>query len=420
MPLVTSPSDIRGFSQANQPAVVPEGGLWYDTSVDTLFVSDGSTFNTIGASSFAGAAVVSQSVTIGNYTTPTSATVSSTGTGTPVVEPFTTGWTQTGTKIVVTGGQGVATNLRDNETDYIYKAFTNLNDSVFSIDFDFQINSRTLNNGSLFGLIAFSAANTNCCTTANSNDMIGVGAFHLTNTFLCIMTKDGTGSVITTEGTVAINIGTAYYGTLERLSTTTTRLRFWTSSTRLSGLVDTINGTVNSTTTGLSFAQVNSGQNGGGAGGLTFSVDNLSTTPSLAAANLFDNDTTSRWASTSSINPNCYVDQASSLNFAGAAFFYDNTNTTATSMLIQTSSDGSTWTTKRTITTSNLVSGYNFYRFNIATGVRYVRFYGNDSGAKVLSLYEIKIYQRTEAQIINDLGILEIDSTDSTLNAAGT
>jgi hypothetical protein len=89
-------------------------------------------------------------------------------------------------------------------------------------------------------------------------------------------------------------------------------------------------------------------------------------------------------------------------------------------MLIQTSTDGVTFTTKRTITTSNLVSGYNFYRFNIATGVRYVRFYGNDSGAKVLSIYEIKIYQRTEAQILNDLGILEISPTDSTLNAAGT
>ena len=140
-----------------------------------------------------------------------------------------------------------------------------------------------------------------------------------------------------------------------------------------------------------------------------------------SSANTIDDNTATKWTSYSESNPNVYVDMGSALNLCAAAFYFDSTNTTNTEILIQSSADASTWTTKRTITKSNLTNGaYNFYRFNIAGGARYIRFYGNSAGSTVLSIWEIKILKKTDAEIFNDLGMLTITSNDTTLAADGT
>ena len=144
-------------------------------------------------------------------------------------------------------------------------------------------------------------------------------------------------------------------------------------------------------------------------------------TPVNGASSVKDNNTATRWTSSSESNPNIYVDMGSALNLCAAAFYFDSTNTTNTEILIQSSADASTWTTKRTITKSDLTNGaYNFYRFNIAGGARYIRFYGNSAGSTVLSIWEIKILKKTDAEIFNDLGMLTITPNDTTLSADGT
>ena len=149
----------------------------------------------------------------------------------------------------------------------------------------------------------------------------------------------------------------------------------------------------------------------------TFTISAFASSSALA----IDDNTATKWISTSSSNPNIYVDMGSALNLCAAAFYFDSTNTTNTEILIQSSADASTWTTKRTITKSNLTNGaYNFYRFNIAGGARYIRFYGNSAGSTVLSIWEIKILKKTDAEIFNDLGMLTITPNDTTLAADGT
>ena len=139
------------------------------------------------------------------------------------------------------------------------------------------------------------------------------------------------------------------------------------------------------------------------------------------SASAIDNNTATRWTTDSVTNPNIYVDMGSALNLCAAAFYFDSTNTTNTEILIQSSADASTWTTKRTITKSDLTNGaYNFYRFNIAGGARYIRFYGNSAGSTVLSIWEIKILKKTDAEIFNDLGMLTITSNNTALAANGT
>ena len=144
-------------------------------------------------------------------------------------------------------------------------------------------------------------------------------------------------------------------------------------------------------------------------------------TATTAGSETIDNNTATKWTSNSESNPFIYVDMGSASNLCAAAFYFDSTLTTNTEILIQSSVDASTWTTKRTITKSNLTNGaYNFYRFNIAGGARYIRFYGNSAGSTVLSMWEIKILKKTEGEIFNDLGMLTIASNNTALAADGT
>ena len=153
----------------------------------------------------------------------------------------------------------------------------------------------------------------------------------------------------------------------------------------------------------------------------TFTTSSSFVVTALSTSNAIDNNTATKWTSSSESNPNIYVDMGSALNLCGTAFYFDSTDTTNTEILIQSSPDASVWTTRRTITETNLTDGaYNFYRFNIAGGARYIRFYGNSAGSTVLSIWEIKVLKKTDAEIFNDLGILTITASDTTLGPDGT
>jgi len=111
--------------------------------------------------------------------------------------------------------------------------------------------------------------------------------------------------------------------------------------------------------------------------------------PSLLA---IDGSTSTPWVSQSEVNPWIYVDTGSAQILSGAAIYWNSTST-ATQILIQTSTDHVTWNTKRTVNTNLLTNGaWNFIRWNLDTSTeRYVRFYGNDGSAKTLYIWELKV-----------------------------
>ena len=111
----------------------------------------------------------------------------------------------------------------------------------------------------------------------------------------------------------------------------------------------------------------------------------------------------------------------STKNILGLAI-YLHANTTETSIALRCSSDN-TFTSGenvRVITVSNLTAGaWNYIRFNLRS-TRYVQVYGNSGSSLVLAIAEIKYLTKTDAQVLADLGILEISVSDTSLALDGT
>ena len=99
---------------------------------------------------------------------------------------------------------------------------------------------------------------------------------------------------------------------------------------------------------------------------------------------------------------------------------YPNAGTTETEITIQSSDDAAVWTTKRTITWSNLTEGaWNYIRFNLVSA-RYWRIYGNSGNAVDMQIDEIKVLDAvSDADVRNFHGHIPISTTDTSLNNAG-
>jgi len=137
------------------------------------------------------------------------------------------------------------------------------------------------------------------------------------------------------------------------------------------------------------------------------------------ASNAVDDNTATYWESTSETNPAIYVDMTSSTTTSNFAV-YPNTLTTETEIKIQSSTNASDWTDKRTITYSNLTeAAWNYIRFNLTTA-RYWRIYGNSGDAAVLAIDEIKVLDAVSDTDVRTLhGHRPISSSDTSLNNAG-
>lgn len=136
--------------------------------------------------------------------------------------------------------------------------------------------------------------------------------------------------------------------------------------------------------------------------------------PALLAV---DGSTTTGWKSNSETHPWIYVDMNSAQIVTGVALYYDSANTTATQILIQTSTDATTWNTKRTVNTNLLTNNaWNYIRWDLDTSTeRYVRIYGNDGSAKTLAFWEIKVLIPTSNNLLMRHGHEFIDSTNATI-----
>lgn len=108
------------------------------------------------------------------------------------------------------------------------------------------------------------------------------------------------------------------------------------------------------------------------------------------ASRSVDGDPTTRWSSSSSDNQYLQVDLGSATTVARALLRWEAAYGSAYS--IQTSTDGSTWTTVYSTTTGN--GGVDNVRFT-PTSARYVRMQGVTRGTSYgYSLYELEVYPR--------------------------
>ena len=381
MVLVNSLSQIRGNTAATQPSAVPEGSLWYDTVTDTLKASDGTTYNPIGATSFSTAAVVSQSTTITDYTTPTTAVVSGTNGGN-ITSPYL-------------------------ETDVSSTSAT------LSSSYDQR--------GGLQILTGHAAVGQYYTTIKiwlrKQLSPTGTGTLNIRNSAQTIKaTETSTLDVSTISGT-----STEYTFTIVTpvIVAADDRIQFEYSGGNATNYIEvkaqTATSEANTKTTSYSGTTQTDATTSIPA--MTITVNDTG----YSSAYIFDDNTLTQWSNSAATNPYVYVDMNTTLNLCALAFYFNSSLTTETEIKIQTSINASTWTDKRTVTVSNLTNAaWNYYRFNIAGGARYVRIYGNSGASTILGLWEIKVLSKTDAQIIADLGILEISASDTSLGADGT
>ena len=369
---MSSQSQIKGLAQSSTPSAVPEGSLWYDTTNNILQASDGTTYNNIGTTSFSSAAVVSHSTTIGDYSTPTNSFASSDATPIAIVSQTTGGGAQ---------------NFDGNPTRIAEKAAAGS-----------ALIGKTVNAFRVWLSKSGSPAGTITARVRNSADTV----VYTFNT-LSASTLTGTSTATTftnTSATYTIVSG-------DRLCIE------YTGDATDYVIMDQVNPTAYDTT--LSHM---SGYESG-AWNDTYTDYDIRFELLIYGAQVWDGNTATDWVSSSENNPYVWVDMGSALNLCAVAIFWDSVASTETEIKIQVSTDASTWVDKRKITTSNLTNNaYNYYRFNIAGGYRYVRVYGTGT-SKVLSISEIKVMSKTDAQIFNDLGILSISSSDTALDGDG-
>ena len=125
------------------------------------------------------------------------------------------------------------------------------------------------------------------------------------------------------------------------------------------------------------------------------------------------------YASIETTNPYVTTDFGSSTRLASVAIM-PRTQNTETIFQIQTSDDGSTWVTNRTILASSLTSWiYNYVKLTPVVA-RYVRIYGYSGASKVISFDEIKVKVGiSDTSFLNAHYHKDISTTDTSLTLAG-
>ena len=357
MPLVTRFSNQgQVFKEATTPNWL-DGDLWSDTTTNTVKVNVAGVATAIGKSSFSSSAVTSASSTIGDYTTPTGGVSSSNGITNTLEGPVTPCTYGTQNPYWNIGSTLLVFGTWDNG------ASTTINRIIIT-----KWRADTNQSGqSAYGIVE------------TSTDNVVWTRRHTTATVSYPSEWNGGSEPNWDSGTVAYTARYARVGIYMTVSS---------ADNSVVGLTDW---------------------------DMYYDADSVPT-------NVTDDDTATYWESQAEVNPNIYVDMGgSALNNLGCAI-YLNANTTETEIAIRVSTD-TTFTAgenTRTILVTNLTAGaYNYIRFNLKNA-RYLQIYGNSGASKVLAINEIKYLTKTDAQVLQDLGILEISTTDTNLALDGT
>lgn len=360
---------VEGLSTDTKPSNHYNGRVFYETDTGNEFEYDGTTWNEAGGSTVSTNVVSAYDQVIGNYSIPSTATASSEGTASSTKN---TADDMTGYE----GATGIGTNGNDNNdsTNYL-KYLTRWQDGTYTIgtwifDSVFYVTSVTVKFSLEVTYVDSPHNNTYArrATLQYSTD-------NSTWTDITQIVRNTVGTT-TVDGTYTINANARYFR------------------------VKSVYGSKSHTNYRLYYI-------------------NVSGNIPESATNATSDDTTIKWTSTSETNPNIYIDTGSSQKLSGLAIHY-NSDTTETEIKIQTSTDGSTWTDKRTINTSALTSNsWNYIRIPVTTA-RYIRIYGNSGSSTVLAINELKYLAATDSSLITSHGHLAIDATDSSLSLDGT
>ena len=371
MPLVTR-GGLQGiFRQANEPGGWVNGDLWVDTDDAIARTNKAGTATLIGQTNFARAAVVSQSTTIGDYTQPTSSAASSD------IDPLDIDITKDNQASNSAGFDGPITLVQ----------FTGLTVGI-------EISSISLNVVTAAGNVRIKVYDDNSdvpdALLAESGSLAiggtGIQKFALTSN--AIVPSDG---IIWASFEVDSSLADL------KVSTVSNGRRIVTH-TYGAGPDPIGSTTTNNTTPWIRITHI---QLGGKA---------------------VDDNIATAWESDPETNPNINVDMGAVKNITALAIHL-NANNTETQIKIRVSSD-QTFTDSenvRTIIASDLTAGaWNFIRFNIITSGRFVQIFGSSGSSLVMSFNEIKYLTKTDAQILEDFGILEISTSDTSLDLDGT
>lgn len=407
----------------------------FNSAIDEWEASTG------GSSSFSDSAVNTHSTTISDYTTPTAASASSNSATSPTYNfdfSSSTGWTlnnNSGSASITGGVLRLSGSTPNMYPLAIYDLGSNLDNTTGWV-MRFKIVLTNLTNTAVGNGLQFSVGMSDTSTNASYSAESPHGSLDSLHYNLAAHAAGSTSNFYswawtnTNEYTAGISraeplTATRYIQITYTVASATLTVKVYTDE--YSTLEETISQGLSSTSyfsdMRYIFARLHYQ---GVSDSNTVDVEDLkiyngmTTVSSGTTPNLFDNDTSTKWSSNSESNPYCYVDFGSATNITSIALYYDATTTTETQIKIQTSEDATTWTDVRTINTSALTdAAWNYYRFNIAYA-RYLRIYGNSGAAKILSIWEVKGRTKTAEQVLGDLGMLAISSSDATLDPDGT
>jgi len=414
------------FGLSNQSILVSDGSNIQELTIG----SDGTNLGVTGGaitwaasvhSILADILVLANSTTIGDYTQPASATCSSEDLASPTVEydfSSSTGWiTSDAAKLNVAGG-ALQIYTTAGSKDWIYKDITG---SVITGDFVIRYSATFTTMGAeALGLQWHGVTDTAGASAADTQDELAIIIYDDNNNFLSSAMNNQAPQAASNQGALSPQINpttTTYY--IELIHDSSDWVTNVYSDTGFSTLLGTRtladNGvtnlryfTVQCYTTGADVGYINDLKFWAGV-----------TSINGACSKAVDDDTSTYWTSTSSTNPNIYVDMSSSTTTSNIAI-YPNTLTTETEIKIQSSTNATDWTDKRTITYSNLTeAAWNYIRFNLTTA-QYWRIYGNSGGAGVLAIDEIKVLDGVSDADVRTLhGHRSISSSDTSLDNAG-
>jgi len=434
-------ANATSFSLANQSLLVSDG-----VNIQELGIgSDGDNLTSLGGALsweahvagdvLASNLVMANSTTIGDYTQPTSATCSSSAAVSPTYDDGTFGaWTRTGTEFSEAANviSFNATTRVTNQTITTDLGST-LSDSAWVLRAKLIYTTLTYGGGKTT-FIEFGMGSASHSTALDNSgitmDFIGLQglAEELGYGSWGPVGYDSSGAIDnpTNPEMDTVAATQTYYLEIKRLSTTSMSIGLYSDSAFSVLIMPIETKVIAATITGLQYLRVGNGLVGSGTAGNVlggtieeFQIWDGVTSPTSSCAAAIDDNVATSWLSDTEVNPNIYVDMASSTTTSNLAL-YPNAGTTETEIKIQSSNDALAWTDERTITWSNLTEGaWNYIRFNIRAA-QYWRIYGSSGNARDLQIDEIKVLDAvSDANVRNLHGHIPISATDTSLNNAG-
>ncbi len=386
--------------------------------------------------SFSDSAMITHTTTIGDYTQPSTAVGTSEGVNAGYL-------IQQSDEINVANGllNIAVSNIDVDNCSFSWDIGATLSDSLWVARFKLTVSAFSqAGGGEDIGLFIGFTDVSSATSPSTNQDSIGM-YLNWNNSIKTIKTSTSDGAKI---GDTQISLFaevisvTTWYVEIKRTSTTNFSVELFSDSGFSSSVEVEATNACAATTSALQYFVVGQTRLAQGTGSKsitatvsdvtiddgvsTYAVSDYSTDfLSFPDDNAVNDNTAEYWESNAEINPAIYVDcGGSDVNLLGLAV-YLHANTTETEIKIRISTD-ITFTdgeNERVITMSNLTAGaWNFIRFNLIKA-RYLQIYGSSGSSLVLAIAEIKYLTKTDSQILQDLGILSISKSSTSIGLDG-